>query len=179
MLVGLRLETPGGWSGRTMRSGRVYTLQPSPRRKPTRVIPTSAASSTASDDGADTAASTGMPAIAAFCVSSKLARPLTISTCPASGSRPWRTPSPITLSTALCRPTSSRRATSSPSTVNSPAACSPPVLSNTCWAARSRSGRASSVASGRRRSSPATSCRVLVRIASMLALPHTPQELDV
>jgi hypothetical protein len=31
-----------------------------------------------------------MPAIAAFWVSSKLARPLTISTCPASGSRPPR-----------------------------------------------------------------------------------------
>ena len=45
-----------------------------------------------------------MPAIAAFWVSSKLARPLTISTCPDSGSRPARTPSPMTLSTALCRP---------------------------------------------------------------------------
>ena len=44
------------------------------------MMPTSRASSTARDDGAETAASTGMPAIAAFCVSSKLARPLTIST---------------------------------------------------------------------------------------------------
>ena len=38
------------------------------------------ARSTASDDGADTAASTGMPAITAFWVSSNDARPLTSST---------------------------------------------------------------------------------------------------
>ena len=120
-----------------------------------------------------------MPAIAAFWVSSKLARPLTMSTCPDSGSRPSRTPSPITLSTALCRPTSSRSATSSPSAVNSPAACSPPVFSNTSCAARSRSGSASSTSSGSRAPSAATSNAVLVRIASMLALPQTPQELEV
>ncbi len=40
------------------------------------------ARSTASEDGADTAASTGMPAITAFWVSSKDARPLTSSTVP-------------------------------------------------------------------------------------------------
>ena len=45
-------------------------------------MPTSRASSTARDDGADTAASTGMPAIAAFWVSSKLARPLTMQHVP-------------------------------------------------------------------------------------------------
>ena len=143
------------------------------------VMPTSRASSTASDDGAETAASTGMPAIAAFWVSSKLARPLTISTCPDSGSRPARTPSPTTLSTALCRPTSSRRATSSPSAVNSPAACSPPVRSKTSCAARSRSGSAAAppAAAGRRRRRRRSA--VFVRIASMLALPQTPQELEV
>ena len=39
------------------------------------VTPDSSASSAASDEGADTALSIGMPAIAAFCTSSKLARP--------------------------------------------------------------------------------------------------------
>jgi hypothetical protein len=37
----------------------------------------------------------------------------------------------MSLSTALCRPTSSRTASSSPAAVNRPAACSPPVRSNT------------------------------------------------
>ncbi len=45
--------------------------------KPITVIPSSSARSIASDEGADTAASIGMPAIDAFCVSSKLARPET------------------------------------------------------------------------------------------------------
>ena len=48
------------------------------RRKPTSVVPISSASSTASDDGADTAARIGTPAAAAFCTISKLSRPLTI-----------------------------------------------------------------------------------------------------
>src|SRR5713101_5171245 len=48
------------------------------RRKPTSVIPTSSANSTASDDGADTAHRIAMPAAAAFCTISKLNRPLTI-----------------------------------------------------------------------------------------------------
>ena len=80
----------------------------SPRRKPTSVIPTSSANSAASDDGADTAASTGMPAISAFCASSKLARLETISTVPVRGRRSSFSAQPITLSTALWRPTSSR-----------------------------------------------------------------------
>ena len=50
-------------------------------------MPASSASSTARLDGAETAASVGIPAIIAFWVSSKLARPLTISTQPDSGSR--------------------------------------------------------------------------------------------
>ncbi len=44
------------------------------------VSPDDAASSTASDEGAETAARIGMPAITAFCTSSKLARPDTCST---------------------------------------------------------------------------------------------------
>ena len=54
--------------------------------------------------------------------------PLTISTCPASGSRPSRTASPTTLSTALCRPTSSRSATSSPAGGEQPGGVQPAGL---------------------------------------------------
>ena len=42
-------------------------------------------------------------------------------------SAPASTRAPVTLSTALCRPTSSRTTRSSPSAVNRPAACTPPV----------------------------------------------------
>jgi hypothetical protein len=112
-----------------------------PRRNPTSVIPVSTASSTASDDGAETAASTGTPAIAAFCTSSNDARPETISTWPAAGTRPCSSAQPSTLSTALCRPTSSRTTSGEPSAVNSPAACRPPVESNSRWLLRSTSGR--------------------------------------
>src|ERR1700733_14972863 len=56
-----------------------------PRRKPTRVSPALSASSAASEDGADTAASSGMPASTAFCTSSNEARPETSSAQPASG----------------------------------------------------------------------------------------------
>ena len=120
-------------------------------------MPDSPASSAARDEGADTAASTGSPAIRAFWVSSNDARPLTSSTHPASGSRPSRRAQPITLSTALCRPTSSRRASRVPPAVKSPAACRPPVLANTRWAARSRSGRAASTAGATRTWSADTS----------------------
>ena len=107
-------------------------------------MPDSSASSAASEDGADTAARTGSPAIRAFWVSSNDARPLTSSTHPASGSRPSRRAQPITLSTALCLPTSSRIASRAPAAVKIPAACRPPVLAKTRWAARSRPGRAAS-----------------------------------
>ena len=53
-----------------MRSGCVYTLKRSSRRKPTTVCPNRSAAATARLDGADTAHSTGMPATAAFCTSS-------------------------------------------------------------------------------------------------------------
>src|ERR671912_491085 len=57
-------------------------------------MPTSRASSTASDDGADTAASTGMPAITAFWVSSNDARPLTRRTVALSGIRSFSSAQP-------------------------------------------------------------------------------------
>ena len=115
----------------------------------------------------------------AFWVSSKLARPDTISTCPDSGSRRSRTAQPTTLSTALCRPTSSRARTSPPSTANSPAACSPPVVSKVRCALRSAPGSPTSVAGATVAGSAATGNTERVRTASMLALPHTPQELVV
>src|ERR1700684_3064105 len=117
-----------------------------PRRNPTRVRPPSSASEAASEDGADTAASTGAPIMIAFCASSNDARPLTSKMCPASGSRPERSAQPATLSTALCLPTSSRRTSSVPSGLNSPAACSPPVRLKTRCASRRVSGRAASTA---------------------------------
>ncbi|KAF0963133.1 hypothetical protein MLGJGCBP_03742 [Rhodococcus sp. T7] len=83
---------------------------------------------------------------------------------------------PISLSTALCRPTSSLTASSSPDRVNNPAACKPPVVSNTFCAARNRSGNSAMVAAATRTVSVAGECRVRCRIASRDAFPHTPHE---
>ena len=83
----------------------------------------------------------------AFWHSSYDARPLTTSTCPCKGSRSASSAQPTTLSTALCRPTSSRTTSgSSPPTSNSPAACRPPVRSKTDCRLPSRSGREASQA---------------------------------
>ncbi len=112
--------------GRADALAPVYTLKRASRRKPIKVIPASAASSTARLDGAETPASTGMPARAAFCTSSKLNRPLTTATLSLSGTSPASSAAPISLSMALCLPTSSRRRTRDPSGANSPAACRPP-----------------------------------------------------
>ena len=90
-----------------------------------------------------------MPAMSAFWVSSNEARPDTMSTVPRRGSRPLVSAHPTTLSTALWRPTSSRSTRSSPvAPSNSPAACSPPVLANTSWCSRSRSGNVASRSAG-------------------------------
>ncbi len=147
-----------------------------PRRNPTSVSPSSAARSTASDEGAETAASNGIPAIAAFCTSSNDARPLTISAVPDSGTSPPRVAQPTTLSTALWRPTSSRRQRSFPSASNKPAACRPPVRSKTRCAARSSSGRPASVAGSAVNGSAAMGQVTVVRTASKLALPHSPHD---
>ena len=61
------------------------------------------ASSTARLDGAPTAATTFIPAIDAFCISSKLALPLNSSTVLARGNSSLSKDAPITLSSALCR----------------------------------------------------------------------------
>src|ERR1019366_2297606 len=98
-------------------------------------------------------------------------------TWPASGTRPERSAQPATLSTALCRPTSSRSTSRVPSGVNRPAACRPPVRLKTRCASLSRSGRPASMAGETRTGSAATSKADRTRIASMLSLPHTPQAL--
>ena len=61
-----------------------------------------------------------MPAVAAFWMISKLARPDTIRIPSDSGSRPSSSCAPISLSTALCRPTSSRDRDQRPSGVEQP-----------------------------------------------------------
>src|SRR5580765_6735973 len=65
---------------------------------------------------------------------SKLTRPLTMSTWRSSGMLRASTRWPMTLSTALWRPMSSRSTIIRPSASKSPAACSPPVFSNVDWA---------------------------------------------
>ena len=95
-------------ASRSMRSAWVYTLKRVPRRKPTTVWPKRSAAATARLDGADTAHSTATPATAAFCTSSNDSRPETSTIWSLSGSAPSSSAWPISLSSALCRPTSSR-----------------------------------------------------------------------
>ena len=109
----------------TLRSG-VHVHRVS-RRKPTSVMPESAANSTARLEGAPTAATTGTLASRHFWTISKPARPLT-STMPSSRGSSFRnSAAPIILSTALWRPMSSRSRMSSPAASKSPAACRAPV----------------------------------------------------
>ena len=156
----------------------MYRLNRPSRTNPASVIPTRSASSTARVEGAPTAANTGTPATAAFCTSSNPARPLTHSTFPPSGNSPRISAAPSSLSTALCRPTSSRAAINSPDAVNSPAACKPPHAANPGCAARSVAGSPSSTAAETRRSSAGSGSQ-RCSTASMLVLPHTPHAADV
>ncbi len=132
-------------------------------------------SSTARSDAPPTAASTGMPATAAFCTSSKLAWPLTSRTPSTRGVRPVFFFFFFSLSRALCRPTSSRTCRSRPSGSNSAAACRPPVRSKAPCAPRS-------VVGSRRMTLAATAGRPAIgadrgrtSTASSDALPQTPQ----
>ena len=120
-------------------------FKPLPLTNPASVRSLALASSTARLEGAETAERIGIPAITPLCTSSIDARPLTCRTCPRKGRSCSRAANPTTLSTALCRPTSSRTTTGVPSTRNSPAACRPPVRWNAAWAAASRSGSESRV----------------------------------
>ena len=142
--------------------------------------PPRSASSAASDDGAETAARMGMPAIDAFWVSSKLALPDTISTVPRSGSLSSRERPADDLVDRVVAPDvfpharASRRGRPS----KSAAACSPPVFSNTAWPARMLSGNLASEAGSTVSGSSATSyadCAAAPRRCS--SLPHSPHEL--
>ena len=80
---------------------------------------------------------------------------------------------PTTLSTALCRPTSSRTTTRVPSASNSPAACSPPVRPNPGCCSRSRSGSASTRVEVER--APASAGAAAASTSWTVSVPHTPQ----
>ena len=116
-------------------------LKPLAEVKPISVRPVAVASWTASDDGAETATSMPTPAMTAFCTSSNEARDEVSSARSAIGSSSASSAEPITLSIALCRPTSSRTRSIEPSGRTRAAACSPPVCLNACCWIRSRSGR--------------------------------------
>src|SRR5207237_9981946 len=107
--------------GRRPTATYVYTLNRPSRANPISVIPVSLASSTASDEGAPTATTHAIPATAAFCTISNPPRPLT-TRITSSNDRDSSTNAPITLSTALCRPTSSATTSGSPAAENNPAA---------------------------------------------------------
>ena len=79
-----------------MRSWPAYTFTDVPRRKPASAGPLSAARPTAGEEGAQTAASSAMPAVTAF-LPVRRKRPLTMRTLPRSGSMPERRPWPTTL----------------------------------------------------------------------------------
>ena len=117
-----------------------------------------------------------MPAMTAFWVSSNDARPLTSRTVPVSGIRSFSSAQPMTLSTALCRPMSSRTTSMVPSASNSAAPCRPPVLAKTFCALRSWSGMADNVSDATTVGSSPGEWRLMVRMASIEPLPQTPHD---
>ena len=129
----------------------------------------------ARSDGADTAHTIGMPATAAFWTISKLTRPETRRIRSQRGSSRARTREPMTLSRALWRPTSSRRAMSWPSVSKSPAAWRPPVRSKAACASRRRSGRPRITVRGTT-GRPFGSGSQRTATSSIDALPQMPQE---
>ena len=107
-------------------------------------MPARSANSIASDDGADTPATSGSRAASAFCTISNEIRPDTSSTWPASGQRFSRRQKPSTLSTALCRPTSSRATSSVPVRDRT----APPRGDRPCARSRAARPRAAPAAAG-------------------------------
>ncbi len=92
-----------------------------------------------------------------------------------------RNADPRTLSTALCRPTSSRSINSSPAGVNRPAAWTPPVFSKSfCCSSRIPGSAARTAASiiGCSAAAVIEKCEDLCT-ASMEAVPQIPHALDV
>ncbi len=115
-----------------------------------------------------------MPATAAFWTSSKLARPETRTMRSFSGSSPARKRPPMSLSSALWRPTSSLTSSSSPAASKRPAAWMPPVAVNTSWAARNRPGSARSVSGVT--TGPSGIGRQRTWTSSREALPQIPHD---
>ena len=148
--------TPGSARARPRRATtgrRPHGRAPAPRRcrrsraprgrSRTASCPRSRASSTASDVGAPTPTSTGAPATAAFCTSSKLqpaadAQQAAVQRQLARRAAPRRSPCPSRCGGRRPRARTAAR----PPASNSPVACSPPVRSKPGW--RSRSGSAAS-----------------------------------
>jgi hypothetical protein len=133
-------------------------------------MPLSSASESAREVGAPTATMADTPDTTAFWTSSKPMRPLSTSTGGTCSLARMR--APTTLSTALCRPTSSRTTTGVPSTSKSPAACRPPVLPKPGWCSRSRSGRSSTVVRSRETGEDWPAAAMMFWTESV---PHTPQ----
>ena len=79
----------------------------------------------------------------------------------------------MSLSTALCRPTSSRTVATEPSGATTPAACTAPVASNSSCPGRSSSGAAASASHGR--GSPVTGAS-LVTSSSISLVPQKPHD---
>ena len=108
-------------------------------------MPLASASSTARLEGALTAASTGMPARAAFWTSSKEARPETCSTVPGQRQQPFaQRPAHHFVHGVVPAHVLAQAQQLAPPSVpirKSPAAWTPPVASKTACASRSRSGR--------------------------------------
>src|SRR5262245_5024862 len=103
-----------------------YTTWLVPRAKPISAMPQSRAMRMARPVGAEIAASRGMPTVAAFCTISLLAR-LVMMANPSPKESFCRAIAPISLSSALWRPRSSRASTSVPSCPAHAAACTAPV----------------------------------------------------
>ncbi len=114
-----RAPTDPGSHAEAVRRRRRRRTSPD-RRKPTSAQPGPSARSTARLDGAPTAASTPTPAATAFCTISKPMRPLTREHGYGGGTRRPGAGRPTTLSTALCRPMSSRTTSGSPVGVEQP-----------------------------------------------------------
>lgn len=105
-----------------MRPGWVKISNPSPRAMAARVMPAASAIRTASAVGAETATMTAAPIAAVFCTISTETL-LVSSTMPSSVEITACASAPASLSSALWRPTSSRRATVPRPGIQNAAAC--------------------------------------------------------
>src|SRR5579883_1917082 len=105
-----------------IRPGWVKISKPSARATATSVMPAASAIRTASAVGAETATITGAPSVAAFCTISTETR-LVRSTMPSLAETLASASAPHSLSSALWRPTSSRKATMPCGAVQNAAAC--------------------------------------------------------